>query len=287
MNKVLTKLGVLFIASAILTSCGGGTNNKDNKTAKITPETTEISGDLAEYIEVVDGEYEVIQTTDYDKSGEFLIKIKSKKQMPLDIIKVLEGRDPYKTPLADLSASLLNENKMPISGIDIFELNGNYDDKLISLLKSGNGEQVMGFTSGFNSFNIDKYGDQVKYFSVSSILKIDREKSQNSSSISKNLENKNTDNSNTGSIVNNNSENWDEMLDDYEEYVDEYIKLLKKANNGDASAISEYSSMMNKAKDLQQSMVKAQNNNELNASQIKRMMKIQTKMANAAMKMQN
>jgi len=287
MNKVLTRLGVLFIASAILTSCGGGTNKKDNKTAKITPETTEISGDLTEYIEVVDGEYEVIQTTDYDKSGEFLIKIKSKKQMPLDIIKVLEGRDPYKTPLADLSASLLNENKMPISGIDIFELNGNYDDKLISLLKSGNGEQVMGFTTGFNSFNIDKYGDQVKYFSVSSTLKIDREKSQNSSSISKNLENKNTDNSNTSSSVNNNSENWDEMLDDYEEYVDEYIKLLKKANNGDASVISEYSSMMNKAKDLQQSMVKAQNNNELNASQIKRMMKIQTKMANAAMKMQN
>ena len=275
-----SKLILLFNLFFLFISC----SNEAEKIL-IKPEVTEISGDLAEYIEVVDGEYEVIQTTDYDKSGEFLIKIKSKKQMPLDIIKVLEGRDPYKTPLADLSASLLNENKMPISGIDIFELNGNYDDKLISLLKSGNGEQVMGFTTGYNTFNIDKYGDEVKYFSVSSTLTIDREKSQNSSNTSKNLENKNADNSNISSVVNNNSEDWDEMLDDYEEYVDEYLKFYKKAMDGDVNALSEYPELMNKANKLQQSMEKAQNDNELTTSQIQRMMKIQMKMANAALEM--
>ena len=77
------------------------------------------------------------------------------------------------------------------------------------------------------------------------------------------------------------------MLDDYEDYVDEYIKFYKKAMEGDNSALTQYPALMQKATALQQSMAKAQNNNELSATQIQRMMKIQTKMTNAALEMQN
>lgn len=90
------------------------------------------------------------------------------------------------------------------------------------------------------------------------------------------------------SISKTNSENkdWDKMLDDYEEYVDEYIKFLEKAMKGDQSAMSEYPALMKKATNLQNSMEKAQSNDELTASQITRMTKIQTKMMNAAIELQ-
>ena len=72
------------------------------------------------------------------------------------------------------------------------------------------------------------------------------------------------------------------MLDDYDEYVTEYIKFYKKAMKGDNSALAEYPAMMEKATKLSESMTEAQNDNKLSAAQIARMMKIQTKMLQAA-----
>jgi hypothetical protein len=86
--------------------------------------------------------------------------------------------------------------------------------------------------------------------------------------------------------TNSESKDWDKMLDDYEDYVDEYIKFYKKAIKGDQSAMSEYPALIEKATKLQTSMENAQKDNELSSNQIQRMMKIQTKMTNAAMEMQ-
>ena len=41
--------------------------------------------------------------------------------------------------------------------------------------------------------------------------------------------------------------NFNKMLDDYEDYIDEYLKLYKNAMKGDTEAISEYTSLMQKA----------------------------------------
>ncbi|HEX9980936.1 MAG TPA: DUF6591 domain-containing protein [Flavobacterium sp.] len=81
-------------------------------------------------------------------------------------------------------------------------------------------------------------------------------------------------------------QDWDKMLDDYEEYVDEYLKFYKESMSGNTAAISEYTEMMQKATALQESMADAQNNGAMSASQINRMMKIQTKMSSALMEMQ-
>lgn len=83
------------------------------------------------------------------------------------------------------------------------------------------------------------------------------------------------------------SKDWDKMLNDYEDYVVEYLKFYKKAMEGDYSAISKYPALMQKATALQQSIAKAQNDNELSATQVQRMLKIQIKMTNAALEMQN
>jgi len=74
-------------------------------------------------------------------------------------------------------------------------------------------------------------------------------------------------------------ERWDEMLDDYEEYMDSYVKLLKKSQAGDMSALTEYPKILAKATEFQKSLEKAKG--ELSLTQINRMNKINMKMLNA------
>ncbi len=86
--------------------------------------------------------------------------------------------------------------------------------------------------------------------------------------------------SNITSTSKHGSKNWDKLLDDYEDYVDEYIKFYKKAQNGNTSAISEYTDMLKKAENLQRSLESAKNDNSLSISQIQRLNKIQMKILN-------
>lgn len=79
------------------------------------------------------------------------------------------------------------------------------------------------------------------------------------------------------------AEDWNVALDSYEEYVDSYIKLLKKSKAGDTSALSEYPEMMKNAQDLSEKMENA--NEELTSEQMSRFLKIQTKMSNAALEL--
>lgn len=76
------------------------------------------------------------------------------------------------------------------------------------------------------------------------------------------------------------SEKWDKILDSYEAYIDQYIKLQEKAQNGDMDAMSEYAEMMKKARDLDKKLENA--DDELSTNQMKRFSELQTKLANAA-----
>lgn len=80
----------------------------------------------------------------------------------------------------------------------------------------------------------------------------------------------------------NSSTDWDAVLDEYEKYVDAYIKLVNKANKGDMSALSEYVTMMEKAEFLEDKLDDA--DDELTARQIARFEKIINKMSKAAIK---
>lgn len=44
---------------------------------------------------------------------------------------------------------------------------------------------------------------------------------------------------------------WDEALDSYEQYVDKYIAMMKKAANGDMSAVSEVDGLMKEAQNFE------------------------------------
>lgn len=78
-------------------------------------------------------------------------------------------------------------------------------------------------------------------------------------------------------------EDWDAILDSYEEYVDDYISLLKKANNGDMDALSEYPSLLESAQELGDKLQNAEGS--MSSSQWSRYMKINNKMSQAAIDM--
>ena len=73
---------------------------------------------------------------------------------------------------------------------------------------------------------------------------------------------------------------WDAILDEYESFVDKYIALLKKANTGDMSALTEYMSYMEKAQALAEKLDDA--DDDMSSAQMNRYMKIAQKMATAA-----
>ena len=75
------------------------------------------------------------------------------------------------------------------------------------------------------------------------------------------------------------SEDWDKILDDYESLMDSYIRLAKKAKEGDMSAMSEYSNILQKTQSLSRKM---ENASTMTPRQIERYTKIQTKFAEAA-----
>ena len=92
--------------------------------------------------------------------------------------------------------------------------------------------------------------------------------------------NNNNSSSSKSSSSSTSSADWDSMLDSYEQYVNKYIALMKKASNGDVTAITEYAGFLQKAQELSDKMENAQG--DMSASQWARYMKITKKMTKAA-----
>lgn len=77
------------------------------------------------------------------------------------------------------------------------------------------------------------------------------------------------------------SEDWDALLNSYEEYVNQYIAYVKKAAKGDATALAEYPSLMEKAQEFSEKMQGAKG--DMSSAQWARYMRITNKMASAAL----
>lgn len=68
---------------------------------------------------------------------------------------------------------------------------------------------------------------------------------------------------------------WDKCLDDYENYLKEYIKHYKKSLKGNLVSLSKYPYMKVKTEALCAQLNNAQNKAHLTEKQLKRMSKIQ------------
>ena len=72
----------------------------------------------------------------------------------------------------------------------------------------------------------------------------------------------------------------DAYIKSYEEYVDQYLKLIKKSKSGDLSAMTEYTEYLQKTSDVSE---KIQNiKSEMSPAQMDKFLKIHTKLIKAA-----
>ena len=77
------------------------------------------------------------------------------------------------------------------------------------------------------------------------------------------------------------SNNWDALLDEYEDYMNQAVKMAKKAQSGDMSAITEYTSLLEKAESLQKKLESAEK--DMTPAQAARLSKIATKLSQQLM----
>lgn len=265
-----SSLVVAVISLTVLFSaCGGGSISDDKRVGDYNLFVIEnLTGSLSQNYKATKS---ILKISNKTFGTKLLVEVeKTGSELPFDVNNAqVCGTGSGKTYEWCISADILGENDLPVeTNLDIY----GYEsfDKIPSLQE---GETVwLEFSLGYNS-ELESQPEKAKKIKLTSSLE-KRDFSEFSSSDSKTSEDK-------SSISSVSNQDWDKMLNDYEDYVDEYIKFYKKAMKGDNSAMSQYPSMMEKANSLQSSMQEAQNNNELNSTQISRMIKIQSKMAKA------
>lgn len=290
------KYFTLALMAIFFASCGS--SSEDEESIVLTPATTNIKGYLGQFYDVV--------YKDYTINDDFLtIEIeRNDNELPFNI----KGVKPYGyygqgiTAHAGFGIEILNETG------DVIEKKAAtasmyYSDDIKEALNLRAGET--GTIRWFIYFHGDVKPTEFRLTSAYEEVEEEDDDDSNSSSVS------GSDNSSSSVSSNNSSssgygygyrynsnknsdddsddssssgdEDWDSLIDSYEEYVDKYISYMEKAMKGDMSALAEYPSLLEKVEEYSTKMNKAKGN--MSFSQMSRYMKITNKMTEAAMKM--
>lgn len=272
MTKINSLLALAFMAATLMTSCGSSNSDKKEtgKDVSLKPKTTQIKGDLGDYFEVVDKEYKIpVSESSFDQKISVEVKRKD-KDFPFNTDKInpfgTNGGEEYHV---GFGIELLGDNgPVQVNNATEGGMGGPYSDEDVSsLFKLKKGE------TGYIRWTVNKT-EGINSFQLTSALQKE-DPTASTSSVS-------NDEATDEVTVTTDSKNWDNVLNDYEKYVDDYVKFYKKAMAGDNSAMTQYASLLEKAQDLQTSLAQAQNDNSLSTKQASRMLKIQQKMLDAA-----
>lgn len=272
---VFAVIAVIVIAFLLMRNCRGGGSKYETFEQKIelTPNESKVKGYLSGVLEVVDGTYTFDHKgSSYTGEGKIQVKIKS-----------IGKGDPNDYGLNDgnngpLCLTICDKNGTPLA--DFTDINSEYSsDGILKDMMTNKSENWISFSIG--TYRGLKVPETAATFFITSkqIEKLEYSSSTSTSSSS----DTDSDNENTSSSDN---KEWDKVLDDYEAYVDKNLKIIKKMKNDDLTAIAEYPALMEKAKDLEESLQSAQKSKSLSSKQINRMMKIQTKMLQATQDME-
>lgn len=281
----------MALVSLMLTSCGSGNKVTEVKLSPAPDKTC--YGDLKPYLELYDCEYTLKKLDEYKSMG-------GDKLSDMELTVALSSLCSVDLSWLSISFTLLDENEMPINGKCTITGDG-WQDGFSNAVKSGlkNGKEKIVFSvvskySGNSPVNREEWAEIVekaKYVSISA-SSASFANGSSSSSIDQGYEyedeedeeeEEDEDDEDDEVIVSTSSTNWDEVLDDFEEYVDKYISLVKKASSGDLSAMTEYVRFLEKAEDLADQLDDAED--EMTSAQLKRYMKIAQKMTDAAIDM--
>lgn len=246
MKKLIEIIGLLLLI--FLMSCSNG----DTSTViDVNAESTNVSGSLSKYIEVVDDNYEFENSF----TSTIAIRIRAKEKFES---KFLKSQRPM------LYVSMLSEQGTPIAGIQRLEIDYESVSELQELLVSGEGESIIYLSSALSNPS-KKQLKKLKLFTVSSSI----ETSETSSS----------DDFEDLDIIADSSGEYDEAIDELEAAVNDAIKMMKKYKDGNyGNAMTDYTNMLTR---IQNASIKLQNLEEgdLTQEQIQRITKLQLKLA--------
>ena len=273
------KANVILLTGMItffLISCGDG-----SKELVVKNNSNEFTGELNDYLEVVDGNYSIS-----DAGYDLVMTAKFKVLKPIE-----DG-----IAFSSIRAEVLDESGMPLPGANTFVIakdgwttTETDNVKIDNALTEGEGEVTV-------QFKYDTYSTGGGSLGEKEFMKIAGKKGNSFRIISSDLMEEapeqeayvsettssasDDDSESESSTTSSGDSSWDELLVSYEKYIDQYITFLKKANAGDVSAMSQYPSMMAKAADLQEKIMNA--SDDLSIAQMNKFNKLQAKMINAA-----
>lgn len=251
-----------FIALAVLTATVSLFSCESKKQPTMTPQSTELSGDLKGYFEVVDKEI----TASENSWSLWNIELKrTDKPLPWDddvtmakfSSTYVDGRDycqiGFGLETYDKDGNLICKRPATNCGI----LGSCSFDDVVELMKLKPDE------TGYIRWDVKQDEKEAKgkrnfTFKVTSAYKL--------------FENKRKDTASAN--------NWDKVLDSYEAYVNKYVACMKKAMSGDTKALTEYLSLLEKAEELGEQLENA--SSSMTAKQVSRYTKINAKMLEAA-----
>ncbi|MCI6494497.1 MAG: hypothetical protein MR997_03145, partial [Bacteroidales bacterium] len=264
-------------------SCGKGDEN--SVTLKVETEL----GPLADYIKVTDQEV-VVKMSDEKEDGADCKVITS--SLALEVIKSVASNYSF-----HFDAVVLDKDHVEIGTLPSFDVESIYDSDngdLSDVLLAGSLRAQMKDSDKVAEITPEDQEELNKIFKEGAYIVIKpidpdakfeeyKGKSSNAEVVESSDDTIAEDEDIAVSSSSSSSQDWDAMLDSYEEYVDNYISLLKKAANGDRSAMAEYPALMKKAQEFGNEMKNAQGS--MSASQLARYTKISTKMLKAAQEM--
>ena len=264
-------------------SCGGSKESMpENPDFVLKPSKVEITGPLKDYFKVVDKSF----NCKYDANAwdKYMITIELERT-DVDFGGKFDGYEPFGTSgygvegnygfgieLRDSMDNIVYNCAATADG-----LSGVYDsDDLKALMKLNSGETgVIRWSENLGEMNIE--GTNLT-FKITSACEENKKGSSSSKSEVTDDDDDSSDDS-SSAFDSDSDEDWDAFLDEYEEYVDDYVALYKKAMNGDMDALSEYADVLQDAQDLNNKLSKAKGS--MSSSQVARYTKITNKMVNA------
>lgn len=293
--KITKFLSVAILLAGLmpLTSCGGKTEKKDD-TIKVKPATTEVSGPLGEYFTVVDREYTA--KLEEFTGGVIAIEIKRNDdnlEMPWASEDVMVYsysafsasryvQVGFGIEFLDADGNIVGKTSPSGSG-----LSGSYDpDECVELVKLRPGQ------TGSIRFHVDEECVNAVSFRISSDYQYGG--SDDGSSIYDSMTEESSTETYDGSIVDtdgdndnaqHSSENWDSILDAYEDFINEYIPFCNKVAQGEIEISDpEYSRMTQRAMSFASKMQNAEPS-DMTAAQYSRLTNLASRAATAASKM--
>lgn len=276
MSKI--KYFLIAIMAIFLASCKG-------ESAPIKPESTSLEGNLSTYYEVVDKEYT------FAEDGTLTLDIKKiKDNFPEPWHTGLKYSDP---PSDSTEYSLVFkitflDEKGNIVGSALF----NYAQaESLAELKNGDSTKIQLFKGEI--ITEDQINDDTREKAVTFRVsgKVERGEGSPSSSSSESTE-PSTEMTDASSEISteeatednssSSSEDYDAVLDEYEEYTNKLLSMLKKVEAGDMSAYADYMGLVESMTSLDKKLANAKK--EMTTAQVARFLRIQTKYLKALSK---